>query len=471
MLATAFQVLHFQQFLAEQGPLPDVLATKLALLQENPSSEAMADLETCEHYLQFMQRYIEHTEVSLSGGHGSTARFWMLYVKLIHLYMMLIRACKISSLELLTYILGEMRYVFFACSRPNYARWMVKYFFNLANIDTAHPGLRKVLENGALSIRRTDKTFSRTPVDLTLEQTINADAASRLTGISASKELKPYRIQKDNADLTRLQDCIKWRMNPFELEPDKNLYCLTTGKNVPDDIKQDLLHCTEIGKQWCEDFVDGCFADAARFEKPIPRRKIKNFTSAAVKTTVRKDMKLIEVQGTRDLFGRLFCLSTEHNIYLEKVFSYPLAPVPLSLAHVDGSINKTDNAKLLHKVEKMIADHNSPTTLDITIVDAMFFFHTLLNLPRTYGELAELILSKLCKMSPRVDLVFDTYCTPSVKDVEHGRRSADDCMYTITGPEQKRPQDWQKALRSAAFKTAFFRFLLDEWTRHADLLY
>ena len=37
--------------------------------------------------------------------HGSTARFWILYVKLIHLYMMLIRACKISSLELFTYIL------------------------------------------------------------------------------------------------------------------------------------------------------------------------------------------------------------------------------------------------------------------------------------------------------------------------------------------------------------------------------
>ena len=134
-----------------------------------------------------------------------------------------------------------------------------------------------------------------------------------------------------------------------------------------------------------------------------------------------------------------------------------------------ASTRPTIKAKLLHKVEKMIADHNPPTTLDITIVDAMFFFHTLLNLPRTYGELAELILNKLCKMSPRVDLVFDTYCTPSVKDVEHGRRSADDCMYTITGPEQKRPKDWQKALRSAAFKTAFFRFLLDEWTRHADI--
>ena len=61
---------------------------------------------------------------------------------------------------------------------------MVRYYLNLVNIDNTHPGVRQILENGALSIRRTDKAFSRTPVDMPLEQTVNADAASRLTGIS-----------------------------------------------------------------------------------------------------------------------------------------------------------------------------------------------------------------------------------------------------------------------------------------------
>ena len=42
-----------------------------------------------------------------------------------------------------------------------------------------------MLDNGALSIRRTNKTFSRAPVDLTLKQTINADAVSMKTGIAA----------------------------------------------------------------------------------------------------------------------------------------------------------------------------------------------------------------------------------------------------------------------------------------------
>ena len=59
-------------------------------------------------------------------------------------------------------------------------------------------------------------------------------------------------------------------------------------------------------------------------KKNIKRRKIKNFTSATVKTTVKKDMRVIELQGSRDLFGRLLCLSTEHSIELDNVFLYPL---------------------------------------------------------------------------------------------------------------------------------------------------
>ena len=49
------------------------------------------------------------------------------------------------------------------------------------NVDNTHPGVREVLEKGALTIRRTSKSFSRAAVDLTLEQTVNADAASRKT--------------------------------------------------------------------------------------------------------------------------------------------------------------------------------------------------------------------------------------------------------------------------------------------------
>ena len=51
------------------------------------------------------------------------------------------------------------------------------------NVDETHPGVRALMENGAMSIRGT-QSFSRNKVDMTLEQTINADAASPKTGIA-----------------------------------------------------------------------------------------------------------------------------------------------------------------------------------------------------------------------------------------------------------------------------------------------
>ena len=75
--------------------------------------------------------------------------------------------------------------VFFACHRPNYARWITRYHLNLLNMERTHPGICEVFNAGALSIRRSSKSFARNAVDLTLEQTINRDAASRQGAIAA----------------------------------------------------------------------------------------------------------------------------------------------------------------------------------------------------------------------------------------------------------------------------------------------
>ena len=75
-------------------------------------------------------------------------------------------------------------------------------------------------------------------------------------------------------------------------------------------MKTQLLACSELGKKWSEEFKSGCFNNADRFEKPIPRRKVKNFASDAVKVKMTvKDKKIKELQGTRDLLGRLIHLA------------------------------------------------------------------------------------------------------------------------------------------------------------------
>ena len=56
---------------------------------------------------------------------------------------------------------------------------------NLLKMDETHPSLAGEFRNGRFGLKRTAKEFSRIPIDLALEQTINADAANQRTGISA----------------------------------------------------------------------------------------------------------------------------------------------------------------------------------------------------------------------------------------------------------------------------------------------
>ena len=74
--------------------------------------------------------------------------------------------------------------LFFSTDHVNYCQYLTKYQLDLMNIDDTHPGLKAILKKSVFTVRRTDHPFSRIPTDLTLEQTINADAASRLTGIT-----------------------------------------------------------------------------------------------------------------------------------------------------------------------------------------------------------------------------------------------------------------------------------------------
>ena len=124
--------------------------------------------------------------------------------------------------------------------------------------------------------------------------------------------MTPARIETDNSHLQDLIREIEGTQNPFIPGSDK-LYCLATGKAASDTVKDDLLQLQEKGSEWHQKFVNECKEDAARFEKPIKRQKVKNFAHDVVKMKIpAKDKKIREVSCTRDLFGRLTYLALSY---------------------------------------------------------------------------------------------------------------------------------------------------------------
>jgi hypothetical protein len=148
-----------------------------------------------------------------------------------------------------------------------------------------------------------------------------------------------------------------------------------------------------------------------------------------------------------------------------EVLSYPLTPVPLSLCHVDGSIQKSQKSALLNYLEsKMISV--PPTTVNVTIIDAMFFLHLNSNLPSTFGGVARYLLSRIMKSDgDTVHFVSDKWIKPSIKDCERDNRAADigSISYQIKGANQKRPSNWLSTLSDSSFKNSLMAFLVDCW--------
>ena len=64
----------------------------------------------------------------------------------------------------------------------------------------------------------------------------------------------------------------------------------------------------------------------------------------------------------------------------------------------------------------------------------------------------------------RIDIVFDRYITPSIKNYPRDLRSDGKASspYVISGPQQKRPGDFIKALRND-FKTALIHHFVESW--------
>ncbi|GFX70269.1 hypothetical protein TNCV_4617061 [Trichonephila clavipes] len=116
----------------------------------------------------------------MSDRYTSTVLFCSLCVCVLVFSLRSIRA---GDFELLKFVLPKITNLFFICNQPNYAWWASKYYDNLIKVAETLPDLFEEFQKGFFGIQRTCKTFSRQPIDLVLEKTINADAARRLTGI------------------------------------------------------------------------------------------------------------------------------------------------------------------------------------------------------------------------------------------------------------------------------------------------
>ena len=138
-----------------------------------------------EEFDKLPKDYFLYVSATINGEKGKTAEFRVKYVQLIHVYHEYSKSLQEGDLHGYISCLPKFTNMFLALNHPNYARWTVRYHNTLLTLEEMHPETFREYHDGMFSITRTTKPFLGNPIDLTLEQTVNADAASQRTGFAS----------------------------------------------------------------------------------------------------------------------------------------------------------------------------------------------------------------------------------------------------------------------------------------------
>ena len=176
LLVLALQKLHFEQFTRSQDD--DILSILKSEMNEFRLQKQIDKAELSQEVLEMYDQYIRHI-----SSYGKTASFWWSYIEMIHDYHTFVRSICSGSLDMFIALLPKITNDFFTLNHPNYGRWTTRYHDNLIQLSESHPAVYEDFKKGYFVVKRTAKPFSRIPIDLTSEQTINADAKSQTTDI------------------------------------------------------------------------------------------------------------------------------------------------------------------------------------------------------------------------------------------------------------------------------------------------
>ena len=268
---------------------------------------------------------------------------------------------------------------FFTFNHQNYSCWFTVYHNKLLKLKNSHLDIYEEFKNGCFSLKRTSKLFSRIPIDLTLEQTINADAAYQRSGIilltnsisarqrlaknhsirtsilsklfeelrmtrkeDTSKELNLHRVKKNCHHLEKIISSINDTMNPLASTIEKeHLFNIVNGKVALGENAGFLTKVWTFGFSARDCFIKDCNDDPNAYQNPIKRQKIKNFASEAGSYKVSsKNKSLVSVSMTRDLFGSILYHVFQAEVDMEQILKYLLTPLPLSINHMSGTMQK-----------------------------------------------------------------------------------------------------------------------------------
>jgi len=188
----------------------------------------------------------------------------------------------------------------------------------------------------------------------------------------------------------------------------------------------DLMNAQKIGEELYQTFkrehLEKTAADPDRvdFFVTMKKQQLKTFGDMCKKKVKCKGKELM-LRADRILFGHMIVVAQTIQLDLKDVLSHLLGPIPWALAEGDGSLRKTDKAKLMKNVADAVPVVESFSGRSACVINGMSIVQKLDGNQWTFHDVAKTLLKRVLQeagKSDRVDIVFDVYRDVSIKDAE-----------------------------------------------------
>lgn len=435
-----------------------------------------------------------------------TFDFWSSFIEIASLLLNFVRATRESRWDLHVAVVRLMMPWFFAYDRTNYARYLPAYWLEMIDLQTSHPAIfQEMTQQGAWTVQRqTNSSFSSIACDQAIEETLNRDCKTPggIKGITlhrgavqrwilaqperasitraceaisgyieverTSKEFDRPRITRLENAVTSVISTVESMVNPFD-SGSANLVALSSGAVANEAVKDDLLNAKKKGEDATDIFLNSRLIEKSEdFYARIKQQKLKTFAN---NSTMQKKIGTETIKNSKTFFSRLLVVGQKRSIDLPEIFKFSLGNVSFPLANTNGTLAKTDKSSLLRTLEDTCkeVDVKEIPHGSALMVDAMAHLQAMRDIPETFGEYSNAVLSQLINMGVRnkcvrVDFVCDTYPAVSIKDLERAKRAGKGTeVIKIYGPEQKTPRQFKKYLSAGTNKEDLVEFLFQSW--------
>ncbi len=461
-----------------------------------------------EPLMQMMGNFTE-----LGKNSSYTFTFWNNYLSdMSQLLLDYIAAKRDDNRDMELETFSQMLPYDFMCGHLNYAKWGTVNVAEGYLLQEKKPEVYQALSNGNWSVHHSQRPFSGVWHDMAIEQSLNKDcgkhrhlysketalnkyyltshlkaevkAATKLmSGIrgtkSTHKEECLSRMNKDESAIQEIVNTVKERMiNPFAVEPGfssenkQPLLNIATSSVLPDDRAKHLCNVRSEGVKEMDKFIQSRLSSQeTEFFSPMKRPTLHTFASLNKRVNSQRKQSVQQLNVDRQIFSRLTVIAQSRDIDIKGIMEYELAPVPLSLFNLDGSMRKTAKNMTLTWMEKDYAVNTPPQSEEPTlfVVDFMMVLRMILSdtsCCKTFGELSDTILSVVLGHGYRYTAVVgDAYCLEeSIKAAERSRRGSVQ-MQEIYNPSRHTPLPKQKSkmLSNPKNKSNLVDFIMTDW--------